>query len=80
MFSFQGIQLHDEIIEFGSLNTSNFKVLGQIADIVKHRENQTIVLKVQRDKTVHELHLIPKPWSGRGLLGCNILLCNDEQF
>lgn len=76
----QGIQLHDEIIEFGSLNTTNFKGLGQIAEIVKHRENQTIVVKVQRDNRVQELQLIPKPWSGRGLLGCNILLCNQEQF
>lgn len=71
--------MHDEIIEFGSLNTTNFKELGQIAEIVKHRENQTIVVKVQRNKRVHELKLIPKPWSGRGLLGCNILLCSDEQ-
>lgn len=45
----------------------------QIAEIVKHSEDKCIALKVRRNKErVHYLRLIPKKWSGRGLLGCNI--------
>lgn len=69
-----GIQVDDEIIEFGSVNVSNFKDLKQIGEIVMHRQNQQIVLKIRRRNAMHELTLVPKTWSGRGLLGCNIVL------
>lgn len=69
-----GIRKDDFILEFGSLNAENFKDLKQIADIVMHRQNQTIQLKVRRDDKNHELALVPKTWSGRGLLGCNIVV------
>lgn len=76
----QGLELNDKIVEFGSLNSTNFTGLNQIADIVRHRQNQTIVLKVKRDAgdRVLSLRLVPKTWSGRGLLGCNIILCNNN--
>lgn len=72
-----GIQVDDEIIEFGSVNVSNFKDLKQIGEIVMHRQNQQIALKIRRRNALHELSLIPKPWSGRGLLGCNIVLVDN---
>lgn len=69
-----GICKDDEIVEFGSINASNFTDLKQIGELVMHRQNQQIVLKVKRRGQLHELKLIPKTWSGRGLLGCSIVL------
>lgn len=74
-----GIRKDDTIIEFGSLNATNFKEITQIAEIVKHRENQPIQLKIQRADKTHELTLVPKQWSGRGLLGCNIVLADPVE-
>lgn len=68
-----GLQQDDKILAFGSINAENFKELKQISDLVAHRRNQTIVLTVQRGTRALDLHLIPKEWSGRGLLGCNIV-------
>ncbi|KAG4077141.1 hypothetical protein HA402_016128 [Bradysia odoriphaga] len=69
-----GIRFNDEIIEFGSLNASNFRELTQISEIVKHRQNERIPIRVQRDNKVNELCLVPQTWSGRGLLGCNVVV------
>ena len=69
-----GIRYDDLVIEFGSLNATNFKELTQISDIVKHRQNERVLIRVQRDNKIHELQLVPKVWSGRGLLGCNVVL------
>jgi len=69
-----GIRFNDEVIEFGSLNATNFRELTQISDIVKHRQNERILLRVQRDNKIHELHLVPRIWNGRGLLGCNVVM------
>lgn len=74
-----GIRQDDFVLEFGSLNAENFKELTQIADIVKHRQNQQIQLKVRRDDRTHELTLVPKTWSGRGLLGCNIVVLEPNE-
>lgn len=71
-----GIREHDAVLEFGSVNGSNFKDLAQIGEIVKHRQNQQIVMKVRRNNRMHELTLVPKVWAGRGLLGCNIISAN----
>lgn len=72
-----GLRVDDEIIEFGSVNATNFVDLKQIGEIVMHRQNQHIALKIRRRNGLQELTLIPKPWSGRGLLGCNIVLANN---
>ncbi|XP_055531566.1 26S proteasome non-ATPase regulatory subunit 9 [Wyeomyia smithii] len=68
-----GIALRDEIIEFGTVNAGNFRDLSQIAVVVRSCENRTIQVKVRRDGALLDLLLTPKSWSGRGLLGCNIV-------
>lgn len=73
-----GIRQDDEIFEFGSINAGNFKDLKQIGEIVTHRQNQQIAIKIKRKSQVHELTLVPKPWSGRGLLGCNIVIAENN--
>lgn len=66
-----GLRLHDEIIEFGSINQSNFqKDMQKVAQLVKNKENQRIPLKVRREDAILNMNLIPRNWSGRGLLGC----------
>lgn len=74
-----GIRKDDEILEFGSINHINFKELKQISELVAHRQNQPIALKVKRQNRNHDIILIPKTWSGRGLLGCNIVIPNPIQ-
>lgn len=46
----------------------------QIGEVVKHSQNSNVSVKVFRNKRFHEMILIPKTWSGRGLLGCNVVL------
>lgn len=71
-----GIRKDDEILEFGSINHENFTELKQVSDLVMHRQNQPIALKVKRHGRNLDITLIPKTWSGRGLLGCNIVISN----
>lgn len=74
-----GLRDTDEIVEFGSINASNFKDLTQIAEVVKYKQNQQIVLKIRRNNRNQDLTLTPKTWSGRGLLGCNIVLLDNVE-
>ncbi|KAK0164322.1 hypothetical protein PV328_002963 [Microctonus aethiopoides] len=68
-----GIYENDLIMEFGSINSQNFKVLKDIGELVEQSRYKPINVKVKRlDKRVI-LTLIPRPWSGRGLLGCNVI-------
>lgn len=74
-----GIQKDDEILEFGSIKSENFRELQQISELVMHRQNQPIALKVKRQDRTLNIELVPKTWSGRGLLGCNIVIPNSTQ-
>ncbi|KAG7276722.1 hypothetical protein CRUP_006901 [Coryphaenoides rupestris] len=68
-----GIRVGDEVIEFGSVNTGNFKNLQNIASVVQHSEGKPLRVSVLRDGQTTQLSLTPQQWSGRGLLGCNIV-------
>lgn len=68
-----GIQVRDQITAFGTITSANFKDLAQIGELVKNSQNQQIRVKVKRENKVEELILVPKTWSGRGLLGCNVV-------
>jgi 26S proteasome regulatory subunit N4 len=68
-----GIQVRDKIFAFGSITSSNYVDLAQIGELVKNSQNQQVRIRVKRDNKVEELILVPKTWSGRGLLGCNIV-------
>uniref|UniRef100_A0A8D0KNC3 26S proteasome non-ATPase regulatory subunit 9 n=1 Tax=Salvator merianae TaxID=96440 RepID=A0A8D0KNC3_SALMN len=71
--SFSGLQVDDEIVEFGSVNTRNFRSLQNIAMVVEHSEGKPLSVTVIRGGEKVHLGLTPKRWSGKGLLGCNIL-------
>ncbi|CAI9535096.1 unnamed protein product, partial [Staurois parvus] len=67
--SMSGLQVGDEIIAFGSVNSKNFQNLQNIATVVQHSEGRPLSVTVIRDgKSVH-LGLTPQRWSGKGLLG-----------
>ncbi|XP_018412688.1 PREDICTED: 26S proteasome non-ATPase regulatory subunit 9 [Nanorana parkeri] len=71
--SMSGLQVGDEITAFGSVNSHNFQNLQNIASVVQHSEGRPLSVTVIRDgKSVH-LGLTPQRWSGKGLLGCNII-------
>jgi len=68
-----GLRVGDEIIEFGSVNTANFQNLQNIASVVQHSEGKPLSIAVIRNGQRNQMSLTPQRWSGRGLLGCNIV-------
>ncbi|XP_034397519.1 26S proteasome non-ATPase regulatory subunit 9 [Cyclopterus lumpus] len=68
-----GLRVGDEVIEFGSVNTDNFQNLQNIASVVQHSEGKPLRVTVIRDGQKAQMSLTPQRWSGRGLLGCNIV-------
>ncbi|XP_023138146.1 26S proteasome non-ATPase regulatory subunit 9 [Amphiprion ocellaris] len=68
-----GLRVGDEVIEFGSVNTANFQTLQNIASVVQHSEGKPLRVTVIRVGQKVQMNLTPKRWSGRGLLGCNIV-------
>ncbi|KAI4504402.1 hypothetical protein M0802_000873 [Mischocyttarus mexicanus] len=68
-----GIQVNDLIIEFGSINYGNFKSLKDIATLVEHSRYKSLDIKLKRGSNILALTLIPRPWIGNGLMGCNVI-------
>ncbi|KAJ0019192.1 hypothetical protein NQD34_006761 [Periophthalmus magnuspinnatus] len=68
-----GLRVGDEVIEFGSVNSNNFQNLQNIASVVQHSEGKALRVVVVRSGERCPMTLIPQRWSGRGLLGCNIV-------
>lgn len=71
--SIAGLQVDDEIVEFGSVNTQNFQSLQNIGTVVQHSEGKPLNVTVIRRGEKHRLRLVPTRWAGKGLLGCNII-------
>ncbi|XP_003420343.1 26S proteasome non-ATPase regulatory subunit 9 isoform X1 [Loxodonta africana] len=71
--SLAGLQVDDEIVEFGSVNTQNFQSLQNVGSVVQHSEGKPLNVTVIRRGERHQLRLVPTRWVGKGLLGCNIV-------
>ncbi|KAK4885943.1 hypothetical protein RN001_002214 [Aquatica leii] len=71
-----GIQVEDLIVEFGSVNHTNFQSINDIAIVVQHSEGQQLNVKLKRGERYIGTTLIPKKWAGKGLLGCNVVPYN----
>ena len=77
-----GLINEDELLMFGRLylnhNESDNKsaalnAIGEIPSVVKDNINREIPLVVRRNgNDVLELKIVPRSWSGRGLLGCHL--------
>ncbi|XP_011881654.1 PREDICTED: 26S proteasome non-ATPase regulatory subunit 9 [Vollenhovia emeryi] len=68
-----GIQVEDLILEFGSVHYRNFKSLTDIGKLVENSRYKTVNVKIRRGSNVIVLLLTPRPWVGKGLLGCNVI-------
>lgn len=72
--SYAGFQVGDEVVEFGSVNSTNFRAISDIATVVQHSEGTQVNVKLKRCNQFVTVQLIPRKWSGKGLLGCNIVV------
>jgi hypothetical protein len=82
-----GLREEDLIVEFGYLNMDNHNHLKAIAELVPDvaAEKQSISLTVRRKRNHKDdewdtlkLSLSPKPWPGRGLMGCHLVPYTEE--
>jgi 26S proteasome non-ATPase regulatory subunit 9 len=68
-----GLECEDLILTFGSIDCENFQSIADIGGIVQRSRGQLVNVTVKRQSALVKLALIPGEWSGRGLLGCNIV-------
>ena len=68
-----GLRNGDAICQIGSLHKDNFTNLGDVAEVVKLSVNKAVPVKLIRDGTSKTIALKPRPWQGRGVLGCNVV-------
>jgi 26S proteasome regulatory subunit N4 len=69
-----GLQVGDLILQFGSASfDSSAAPMAGVKDVVVNSENRPVEVVVRRDVQIVRLTLVPKKWSGQGLLGCHIL-------
>ena len=71
-----GLLEGDLILSFGkiSLDThdSPMPAVGQLVPEAAGAQSE-IDIVVRRQNTIHTVQLMPKPWAGRGLIGCHIV-------
>lgn len=69
-----GLRVGDLVCRIGTIRKENFRNMQDIASLVTNSENRSITLLVQRanSKEQQTLTLVPKKWSGNGLLGCKL--------
>ena len=68
-----GIHVEDLILAFGSIDYRNFKSLKDIGTLVQNSRYKTINVNIKRGSSTLSLTLTPRPWAGKGLLGCNVI-------
>lgn len=64
-----GIKQGDTIVEFGSINSTNFRGIEDIGSVVRHSHGNAIIVKLKRGDRFLRVQLLPREWNGRGLLG-----------
>merc|ERR1712083_47785 len=72
-----GMRSGDLVVEFGTQNNSNFKSLMDIGQLVTNSQNKNVRIKLIRNHQMITLTLVPKLWSGKGLLGCKMVHTNS---
>ncbi|GAU95903.1 hypothetical protein RvY_07434-2 [Ramazzottius varieornatus] len=68
-----GLQGDDRLVTFGSLTSANFRTLTDLAVVVTNSENRSLSVEVLRDGNLKRVTLVPKKWSGKGLVGCSFV-------
>ena len=70
-----GLLAGDLVVSFGGVNRTNCgEGLAEVGALVAARVGAPIEVLVDRAGTRRVLSLTPQVWSGRGLLGCHLLL------
>ena len=67
-----GLERGDLVIEFGNVTVHTESPLQAIAVELPKNEFKSLKIKVKRGEEIKILAVIPKLWSGRGLLGCHL--------
>ena len=65
----QGLQADDRLVAFGSLTSVNFRALTDLALVVNNSDNTSLSIEILRGGSWKRLTLVPKKWSGKGLVG-----------
>lgn len=70
-----GLEPGDLILRFGTVDASNHHDLRAVGELVPAAANErrSVPLLVSRSSTIMRLSILPRPWSGRGLVGCHIV-------
>ena len=69
-----GFKDGDLITKLGSITADNFTGLQDVAKLTQHAENRPVGVELQRDGQRKNVILKPRRWSGRGLLGCHVVV------
>lgn len=75
-----GLEVGDLVLRFGNVDISHPKGLGGVVDTVREQQGQEVAVTVLRrdgaggqQSGTKSLTLVPKTWSGRGLLGVHLI-------
>lgn len=70
-----GLKEADLIVEFGEINRGNHNNLRALMGVVTSAadDQREIPISLMRNGVGVRVSLVPKPWSGRGLIGCHIV-------
>jgi len=70
-----GLHNGDELLSFADIHAGNHRQLSALAEVTRDSVGRAIQLRVQRGPGSKPLALeiTPKPWAGRGVLGCKFV-------
>lgn len=68
-----GLQLGDQIVKFGNVESGD-DLLQKLAAEGQSNQGHAVPLVILRQGKVTNLAVTPRPWNGRGLLGCHFQL------
>jgi len=68
-----GLRAGDRVVSFGYADHDNHNQLRLIRDVVVANENESVSVSVLREDRFITLNLVPKKWTGQGLLGCHLV-------
>ena len=61
----------DELLQFGLVTSATNDSLNALPAVVRDHVHRPIACVVRRKGELINVVLVPKPWGGRGLLGCH---------
>jgi 26S proteasome non-ATPase regulatory subunit 9 len=71
--AFAGLHTGDRLLSFADVHAGNHRHLSALAEVVRDSVGKAIQVRVQRGEKALALEVTPKPWAGRGVLGCNFV-------